>query len=242
MNSLATNFVPRSRPWDTRAHFSSLDRRDVALSDAALAPCLKLIDDAMVTEFDSQNLDNHFSTLAHEGLMFTPEFLAFRAAWRADEWSHYIGYRRLLHLLTSVPEAELHHRTVSRPCDFSPLAPFLEDEFLICMVLAYDEIVTRHACSLARNMYRLFGHQNFLAWINLVGRDEGWHFRNLIQVIRICHRHRTPECAAVPERLLAWDVERQPYHSTFVLDHDLDLMDEAMLRDCAKIVWRATQR
>ncbi|QRK10110.1 hypothetical protein JQX13_08435 [Archangium violaceum] len=241
-SNTSKGFTPRSRPWDALALLASLGRKDVALSNDALAPYLELIDYSMVTEFDSQNFDAFLSKLEGDGLSFTPEFTTFREVWRRDEWNHYVGYRRLVNILTGVPEAELHQRTLSRPSDFGEIATFLQDEFLICMTFAYDEIVTRHACSMAKDIYRAFGHETFLTWIYLVGRDEAWHFMNLVEVIRLRHQHRLGECAAVLERLLAWDRERRPYHSTFVLDHDLDLLGEATLRRCANILYRAVLR
>lgn len=242
MNMVGEAFTPRTRPWDSLALLAGLDRTDVSLPDAELVPHVALLDYAMVTEFDSQNFDDYLTKLAGEGLVFTPEFMAFRAAWRWDEWNHYVGYRRLVHMFTEVPEPALHRRTTSRPADFSGLTEFLEDEFLICMTFAYDEIVTQHACTMAIDMFRSFGHENFLTWIKLVRRDEGWHFANLVDVIRRCHRDRLDECEGILERLNAWGLERQPYRSTFVLDHDLDLLGEATLRRGATTLLRAVTR
>jgi hypothetical protein len=105
-------------------------------------------------------------------------------------------------------------------------------------VFAYDEIVTRRSCAMDFETFRSFGHQNFLTWIKLVGRDEGWHFWNIISVMRSRHRHRFDACDATIERLVAWDLGRKPYHGTFVLDHDPDRFDETVLRQCAKTIAR----
>jgi hypothetical protein len=242
MSKVENRFMPRARPWDSLALLGRLDRHDIALSHATLSPHLKLLDYAMVTEFDAQNFDDFLTKRASDGVIFTPEFMAFRAAWRWDEWNHYIGYRRIMHILTGIPEAELHERTIRRPYNFDAIAPFLEDEFLICMTFAYDEIVTQHSCVMATDIFRSFGHENFLTWIKLVGRDEGWHFSNLVNVIRLRHRHRLSECEATLGRLLAWDFEQHPYYSTFVLDHDLALLGKGTLERCANTLLRALCR
>lgn len=225
-------FIPHARPWDSFELLSGIGRKDVALSDEELQPHLNLIEYDMFTEFDSQNFDGFLTKCATRGLVLTPEFMAFRAAWKWDEWNHYLGYRRLVHLLTGAPEEQLHQRAVARPCDFDSLGHLIQDEFSICLVLAYDESVTSFSCAMDFDLFRSFGHEAFLRWIKLVRRDEAWHFWNVMNVIRYRHLGRVSEAEGILETLVAWDLARQPYESTFVLDHDPERFDESVLRGC----------
>lgn len=217
----ASGFVPLRKPWDSAAMLSDVTRADLeAAGDLAETAELLLFD--MNTEYDAMNLSNFFKRrMAAGGLELTPEFFAFCEAWLADEWNHYEGYRRLYSLCTGTPEAVLHDEVVARPANFEPILEFIGDEFSILMVVAYDEFFTVRSCTQDFPLFSAFGRPELLDWIKLVARDEGYHYRNAMEVIRRRHAHRIPEAPMFIDRLIAWDLEGGgEYGATFVLDHD----------------------
>ena len=216
-----SDFIPLRKPWSSRTMLRGVGRCDLEPAGDIAATSEVLLFD-MNTEYDAMNLSDHFKQrMAAGGLELSPEFLAFCQAWLADEWNHYEGYRLLYSLCTGKPEQELHHEVISRPVNFEPIVDFIRDEFSICMVIAYDEFFTVRSCTQDFPLFASFGKPYLLDWIKLVARDEGYHYRNAMAVIRRRHAHRIPEAPAFIDRLINWDLEGGgEYGATFVLDHE----------------------
>lgn len=194
---------------------------------------------AMVTEYDACLFSEFLASCNCEGMYLSDEFLEFHEWWRVDEWNHYIGYRRILHLISGLSENELHRMALQRTADYAPIAHLLHDEFHVCVAFAYDEIVTWHACRLAEPLFSSLGHDHFTTWIKLVGHDEARHFGGIVKVVHACHESRLKDCAPILDQLVSWDMQGNPYNATFILDHDVRLLGADLLHRCAQIVMRA---
>ncbi|GAB4513330.1 MAG: hypothetical protein Tsb0019_10570 [Roseibium sp.] len=219
--ALPPDFIPLRKPWSSLAMLRDVTRSDLETAgDFDEAAELLLFD--MNTEYDAMNLSDFFKRqMAAGGLELTPEFLAFCEAWLADEWNHYEGYRLLYGLCTGRTAEDLHREVVARPANFEPILDFIRDEFSICMVIAYDEFFTVRSCTQDFPLFESFGKPYLLDWIKLVARDEGYHYRNAMEVIRRRHADRIPEAPAFIDRLIEWDLQGGgDYGATFVLDHE----------------------
>ncbi|MBI3630868.1 MAG: hypothetical protein HY221_00840 [Candidatus Sungbacteria bacterium] len=73
----------------------------------------------------------------------------------------------------------------------------LYDEFSILLLMGYDEIATTKSYTMDYEFYRAFGHPAFVQWIQLVARDESYHFTNCRKILALNHKNRMPEIPAL---------------------------------------------
>jgi hypothetical protein len=219
---------PLQRPWNSADLLG-----DVQLPDLRKSNRMEHVEELflfdMNTEYDAMNLFTYFQSREAGGYRFSPDFWAFVNAWREDEWNHYVGYRQLYSLCTGRSADELHEQVRARPFDFRPVETFLDDEFKICLVIAYDEMFTIWSCKQDFEVFDAFGKPCASRWIRRVARDEGFHFQNALEVLRRQHAHRIGEAAGFLDSILEWDLEAHEYKSTFVLDHEEWRYDTDML-------------
>jgi hypothetical protein len=139
-------------------------------------------------------------------------------------------------MLYGRPEESIAKELEVQPINFGPILEFMSDEFSICLLVAYDEIVTTKSYSADYDKYRSFGHAAFLQWIKLVTRDEAYHYHNAMEVIRLRHRTRIPEIRTMIEGILEVDLSQKEYQGTFVLDHTGPDFSSEFLVGCAKLI------
>ena len=169
----------------------------------------------MLTEYDAKNLAGYLTTREIE---FSPGFLSFKRAWSRDEWNHYLGFRQIYSMLYDEPEDKIAERLEMESGNFEPIAKFLDDEFKVCLVLAYDEIATFKSYLAEFPFYTALEMRVF-HWFQRVTRDELNHFLNCMEIIRCNHSARISEIASTIDLFIEWDIARHPYVRTFVLDH-----------------------
>lgn len=206
-----------SRSWDSLEMLGKLGREDITLPQSQVDQKKDFFLHAAYTEFDADNFCKHLNTLA---ITFSDEFKLFERVWRKDELNHYIGFRYLYSILYGSTVEEVGKIIETRKYDFSRIEPFFRDEFTICLLIAFDEILTAKGYGSEQNLYASLGSQTFSEWFKLVTMDEAYHFRNIMEVIRLKHSDRINEIPTLIERFIEWDVMRNDYSSTFVLDHD----------------------
>ena len=97
---------------------------------------------------------------------------------------------------------------------------FLEVEFIIYLILAFDEILTTKSYGSEIGLYTSFGCSSISEWFRNVTRDEAYHFKNAMEVIRKNHSEGICEIPRVIDSFIYWDLERNGYDRTFVLGHD----------------------
>ena len=154
----SNNSFPLFKPWDALALLRDVQRKAFKPGTEVFSEATNLFFFDLVTEHDSQNFSSYLGLLREEGVQFSAEFDAFEAAWRQDEWNHYLGYRRLYTICSGRDEDDVHRETIGRKADFQPMAPLLDEEFKICLVLAYDEhlpdivqLLTEHSMERVRS-------------------------------------------------------------------------------------------
>jgi hypothetical protein len=168
------------------------------------------------SEFDARRLAEHMRAAR---LPLSEEFRRFEESWLRDENRHYLGFRRLYSTLYRVPADEIASTVEARPSAFAAITPFLRDEFHLCVLLAYDEIVTAKAYATDFDMYDALGDGHLSAWIRQVCRDESNHYRGAVEILKRLHRNRLTDVARVLDELIRFNAGSADYRGSFVLDH-----------------------
>jgi hypothetical protein len=168
--------------------------RGLRETDTCRALCLKVWNEKSLaeilwheicSEYDARRFAQHI----HEsGMVLSREFLRFEKAWLRDENAHYIGFRNLYSIMYSKPAAELAKSVRGRKSGFSELVPFIEDEFRVCVLLAYDEMVTARAYAADFAIYDSLGDANLSQWLRKVCRDEIHHCLAMVELLRLQYR------------------------------------------------------
>ena len=201
--------------WTSAKALQGLTKADIRLSSEEVANRKEFLWNAMLTEYDAKNLVRYLTT---RDIEFSPEFLSFKRAWSRDEWNHYLGFRQIYSLLYDEPEEKIAAQLEMDSGNFEPIAKFLDDEFKICLVLAYDEIATFKSYLAEFPFYTALDMRVF-RWFQKVTKDELNHFLNCMEIIRCKHSTRVSEIASTIDLFIKWDTGRHPYVRTFVLDH-----------------------
>lgn len=183
----------------------------------------------LCSEYDSAHFYRYLTGL---GIEFSPEFIKVLDRWKSDEENHARGFGKLIEICFEKNEDWIHRHLAKRSSDFSSLSWFFEDEFRLCLLLAYDELATTLSYQLDKPFYRAIGGQHLERWIDLIKADEAAHFINVLRVIKSNHRHRIGEGRAILEKSLKMDLEKKSYDGTFVLDHTGTPFTPVMLTSC----------
>ena len=192
---------------------------------------------SLSSEYDARHLS---AFLRASGLGLSDAFWALERAWASDEYKHYRALRWLYSRVYAVEERELDARLAQRQPDFAPLLPLLRDEFSLCVVLAFDELASARSYARDRVRFRPLG-STAVRLLHCAARDEFWHCRNALDLLRARHSDRLSEVHALLARVIAHDTSPQfRYGATFLLDQSLDPqhgdLDEAFLHDCGERV------
>jgi hypothetical protein len=234
-------YESKSRPWNALELLEGISAKDIHLSEDVREEFERLIWHDLCSEYDAE----HFCLMLEDsGLSFSEEFISFEKVWRRDEYNHYLGMRRIYHLLHGEDEQSITERLKQRVPDFADMKEFFTDEFKLCIVLAYDELVSTRAYNEDVPLYRSLGPKEFNTWIQNVRGDEALHYLNSLRVAQARHRERLPEAGAILQRILEIDLsEDKRYQATFILDHTgLPAFTPQLLRECADTVLEVLSR
>lgn len=170
-------------------------------------------------EYDSVNLSNYLKANGS----YSPEFYEFESYWLRDENNHFRGLKKIYSSLFSVDEKKIEHSASKREGDFSDLAEILDDEFSLCVCLAFDELASTRGYAADFHIYDSFGCSSVSKWIRLAAKDEMLHSINAIKIIRKNYAVQIPNAPSVLKRILSLENGAiGEYKSTFLLDHDSD--------------------
>lgn len=206
-------------PWRATTLLSNLRSDQINLSDETKQQYEPIFWHSVCTEYDSRNFYAH---LKSSNLKPTSEFETFLSHWLKDETNHTEGFVILYGLIYQQSETDIYARLKARPVDFSPLEQFFSDEFKLCLLLAYDEIVTTWVYHRSIPFYEHLGPRELKTWILKLKSDEALHFNNLLKILKARHFHRFGEAESILEQILHLDQTLTQYGSTFVLDHQCD--------------------
>jgi hypothetical protein len=148
----------------------------------------------------------------------SPEFLAFQKCWLADESNHFDGFSIIYSALFGGTPESIVEGIQGRPIDLTRL-DFINDEFSVCVLLAYDELVTAQAFKVEFPIYDLLNSAGVSEWIRLVQSDEIYHGVGAVKVILKNHSHRLGDVSSLLDRIALFDSDQETYGGAFVLDH-----------------------
>lgn len=228
-----TQFQPKSIPWSSYELIGQIQKDEIYLDPTIIAEVKDGLWNDLCSEYDAENFCNY---LKNANIKLSNDFKAFEHVWRRDEFNHYLGFRRIYSLLYDIPEDYLIKEVERRPVNFEPIQFMLEDEFKICLLIAYDEIATTKNYASEYEFYNSFGPSNLLRWIKNVTRDEAYHFNNSMELIGKNFRNRIPEIPELVDHFIDWDLHGEAYHGTFVLDHDGPYFTSEVLNMCGNTI------
>jgi len=221
------------RSWSPRDLLGPGAARVERPSDAALAELRPILVHDMETEYDGRFLMAHVRGLPIE---LTPPARAAFAEWASDEERHFEGFRAALERLFGEGVEREVAALGRRVPDFEPLAEVFEDEFLILLLGAYDELCTVRAYRANLPLYDRLGPA-FGRFLRRVIADEARHYALFLGALRERHTRRRGEAADAIDRVRA--LEGTPYAQTFFLDHDDgELFDDHVCDDAARVLRR----
>ena len=228
-----SQFIPKSRPWSSLNLIGHIGKNAIELQTETIKQFQQTFWDNLCSEYDAENF---CLFLEKYDVQLSPEFKAFEFVWRRDEYNHYLGFRHIYSIFYGMSLEAIDSDLKQRPVNFRPILSMLGDEFKICLLLAYDEIATTKSYAADYDFYESFGPEGFLKWIKLVTRDEAYHFNNCMELIGKNFYHRIAEIPNLIDQFVKWDLARNEYIGTFVLDHENYSAD--FLQSCANIMKR----
>lgn len=198
----------------------------------------------LVAEYDARLLEAELLTRA-TGL--SVPFREFLSAWAADEKKHTDALDRLYRGAFDADREPLLGRLRARRGDFAPLASFLDDEFKLGVMLAYDEAMSTHGYGADIAFYESLGRSDaqssaFAQVLRELKNDEATHYKNAVELLALRHRGRGGEVAPVMEQIVAHDAAQEEYRATFLLDHATDQFDASMMARVGRAVTRTLER
>jgi hypothetical protein len=214
---------PNGREWQSHEVLSDIgstlvfnDESERVLRESRPRYNLKsLLWHEICSEYDARRL----SQCLFSGIKYlSPEFLAFRKCWLADESNHFDGFSILYSALFGEAIESIVEKIQGRPIDLTRL-DFINDEFSVCVLLAYDELVTAQAFKVEFPIYDSLNSSGVSDWIRLVQSDEIYHGVGAVKVILKNHRHRLMEIPSLLDRIALFDSDQETYSGAFVLDH-----------------------
>lgn len=198
----------------------------------------------LVAEYDARLLETEL--LRRDSTLSGP-FSEFLAAWAADEAKHTDALQRLYRGAFGVDRAALDERLAPREGDFAPLEPYLDDEFKLGVMLAYDEAMSAHGYGEDVPFYRSLGRDDgqraaFAALLEELRLDEARHCKNAVELLVQNHAGRGHEVAGVMAEIVAHDAAQKEYRATFLLDHASEQFDEETMRKIGTTIVRTLER
>lgn len=224
--------------WTSEAILKDMSPSIIAESDAMQSFKQELLKNVFA-EYDAVNLSNY---LKANGI-YSPEFYEFERYWLRDENNHFRGLKKIYSSLFSANEKEIENSASRREGDFSNLVEILDDEFSLCVCLAFDELASTRGYAADFHLYDSFGCFSVSKWIRLAAKDEMLHSINAIKIIKNNHPIQIPNAPSVLKKILSLENGAiGEYKSTFLLDHDSDPgnnpFNEHFLAKCASDVYQ----
>ena len=230
---------PRQKHWSARSLLNDLKVEDCDLSSHDIDQLRDYFWVDLCAEWDSRYLHQE---LLHRGRNFSPQFHEFESAWYQDEINHGDGFLVFYSRLFGEPESAVEKRLSQRRADFSLVEEFLEDEFSIALLFAYDELATIRAYHLDLALYDQLGPSICKTWIRQLIRDESYHHRNGFELAVSNKSYEEERAFELIDSFLAYDSKQLPYRATFIFDHAWSHVDATFFRDTAEILEKLLRR
>lgn len=236
---METTYRPVRRGWSAAELLADVRSQDVTCTPEAAREHEPRIWQDLVAEYDARILQRE---LLSRDAGFTPEFLAFLDAWAKDEEHHTDGLLRLYSLVTGEPEESVASRLDERRGDFVAMEGWLDDEFRLAVLFAYDEAMSTHGYGEDIPFYASLGPAEFGTLLRELKNDEAMHYRNALELLVSRHADRADEVPTVMDEIVAFDATQDEYKATFVLDHATSQYPPEMMERVGRNVCAALQR
>jgi len=234
-----------------KAYFDTLIREDVfrrpAFSSVTKNELATRFFDDAGSEYDacffSDRVDWHLPKRS-------PPLNSFLENWNNDEQDHYTFFATLYSMCGEDNEPQLDRldslmkAMELRSPDFSRIDRFLADEFSVCVLLAYDELMNTMAYKGEFGLYDSLGSKTISRCIRIVARDEAKHYAGALALLKRQHMDRRNEVEKLLADIVDIDTSGDTYASTFVLDRGDDMLNTArdQAEECADRVLRQLHR
>lgn len=215
---------------------SQLTPQSIQLSDEKRTEYKSILWRSICSEYDSINFYNQLIKL---DLNYSSPFVSFLDRWLKDESMHTAGFKKIFQVVYETDEDEMDYELAETKCDFSAISEFLNDELSICLLLAFDEIVTTHVYERSVPFYSSVEPCFIPKWIKKIKSDEAKHFIGITKVIKSSHQYTLNGAKKILDRIVAVDASLSSYTGTFVLDHscpEFPLSKEELVTMCANTV------
>lgn len=192
----------------------------------------------LISEYDGLHLSNEIRKNQEQ---YSIEFLNFEKIWLPDEINHYLGVLQIYSTIFERDLEDVHDEVSSREPDFLESERYIKNEFLLCNVFAYDELLSTRGYNDAFPVYDSFCNSSLKKWIRLAARDEMYHCMNILNVIKRAHSNYLSEVPNVLKDIVQSEYIRlNDYTGTFIFDHDAPKNDteSKMLEKCANDLCR----
>lgn len=236
---METTYVPVRRDWSASDLLADVRPEHVTCAADEVAEVEQRIWTDLVAEYDARILQ---AELLSRSASFTPEFLGFLDAWAADEEHHANGLLRLYSLVIGEPESDVAARLAERRGDFAPMEAWLDDEFRLAVLFAYDEAMSTTGYGEDIPFYASLGPPEFGTLLRELKNDEAMHYRNALELLVHRHADRADDVAGVMNEIVAFDAGQTEYRATFVLDHATSQFSSEMMERVGRNVAAALER
>ena len=191
---------------------------------------------SICSEYDSINF---YTFIKNLGITYTNEFEQFVVEWLHDEIEHTVGFKKLYQTIYDIKENQIDFALKKRKADFSNLLEFFGEEVSICLLLAFDEIVTAHVYERSIPFYSKINSSVLPKWIKKIKIDEVNHFYNVTNLLKNTHKVQIKTAEKILHRIIEVDTNLSDYYGTFVLDHacpEFPLSKKELINICVKAV------
>lgn len=226
-------------PWKTRGLdlIASLAKDDITLDPIVREEYKAVLWRSICSEYDSINFFNKIKS--QKNIPYSSDFKIFLEKWLKDEEMHTEGFKKIYNLTYGDTYQEIEGQLRERTADFTHIEEFLDDEFKICLLLAYDEIVTAHVYERSMSFYQEVEGSMIPQWIKKVKYDEVKHFLGVIDVINTRHNGKAASVEKILMKIVDVDMNLKEYEGTFVLDHscpEFPLTKNEIINICIKTI------
>jgi rubrerythrin len=208
--------VPLRKHWKAAELFSGISAEMLQLSDLEKAANQSIFWRSICSEHDARHFYRRLMTHGPELPWKLEEFLP---TWLADEVNHARGFKILYHNLYGMSVEDIESSLQTRVIDFAHIEEFFSSLLSLCLLFAYDELVTTRVYYQSIPFYEQLGFPAASEWIRRLVYDETQHFRAVMKILTEHCQHEIDRAESLLMRIIEVDLGQDEYRGTFVLDH-----------------------
>jgi hypothetical protein len=204
------------KPWRASELFGNIDTAVIQLTPAQRSANQCEFWRSVCSEHDARHFYRH---LLLSGLALPWKLQEFLPGWLADEVNHARGFKILYRTLYGASFDEMEDALRRRTIEFGHLEEFFADLPSLCLLFAFDELITSRDYLVRVSFYDQLGLPAAEEFIRRLVHDETQHFRAAMKVLVEYCQPEVKTAEAILMRIIDVDVAQDTYRGTFVLDH-----------------------